>query len=194
MNVQLPHTTEKEYAIFESTLKLIQAQGFHGTPMSQIAHEAGVATGTIYHYFRSKDELILELFGYCKSKVKVAMFRDEDTDLPYPERFVLIWLNLANYYIRRPEILSFLEQFFSSPYVRQLYTEASICFQDEVCNFLQQGVSDGLIKTMDINIISAAYIGTAAATAKRHVNGYFKFQEEDMRNMVGIIWDGIKVQ
>lgn len=193
MNVQLPHA-DKQCAIFESTLKLIQAQGFHGTPMSQIAHEAGVATGTIYHYFRSKDELIQELFSYCKSKVEAVMFREEEAGFPYPERFVLIWLHLTNYYVRRPEILSFLEQFFSSPYVRQLYTQASVCFQEEVSNFLHQGVSSGLIKPMDINVISAAYIGTAVATAKRHINGYFRFQEEDMRNMVGIIWDGIKVQ
>jgi AcrR family transcriptional regulator len=193
MNIQLPYTTEKQYAIFESTLKLIREQGFHGTPMSQIAQEAGVATGTIYHYFKSKDELILELFNYCKLKVQAAMFREEETDTPYPERFVLIWLNLANYYIRHPEVLSFLEQFFSSPYVKQLYTQASVCFQDEVSNFLHQGVSGGYIKPMDINIISAAYVGTAVATAKRHINGYFRFQDKDMRNMVGIIWDGIKI-
>src|SRR5690606_10441836 len=114
-----------------------------------------------YHYFKSKDELILELFSYCKSKVQAAMFREEEAGSPYPERFVLIWLNLVNYYIRHPEVLSFLEQFFSSPYVKQLYTQASVCFQDEVSNFLHQGVSGVHIKPMDVNIISAAYVGTA---------------------------------
>lgn len=50
MNVQV---LNKKEAIFESTLKLVDEGGFHGTPVSQIAAQAQVATGTIYHYLRA---------------------------------------------------------------------------------------------------------------------------------------------
>ena len=36
--------------------------GFHGTPTSLIAQEAGVATGTLFHYFKMKEELIENLY------------------------------------------------------------------------------------------------------------------------------------
>ena len=49
---------DKRTAIFESTLALVREQGFHGTPMSQVAKKAGVAAGTLYLYFESKDHLI----------------------------------------------------------------------------------------------------------------------------------------
>lgn len=192
MNVQLDTVAEKKQAIFRSTLRLIREFGFHGTPMSQIAQEAGVATGTIYHYFTSKDELIVELFRYCKELMHRATFKDEERALPYPDRFVAIWTNLVKHYISHPEVLSFLEQFFSSPYVKVVYPEDCVCFQDEVSVFLKQGIREGHIKRLDINIISAAYLGTVSATAKRHNNGRFTFDEQDMKHMVGIIWDGIK--
>ena len=44
---------DKREAILKSTLELIKDNGFHGTPISLIAKNAGVASGTIYHYFPS---------------------------------------------------------------------------------------------------------------------------------------------
>lgn len=194
MNVQLttPASAEKKQAIFESTLKLIREYGFHGTPMSQIAQHAGVATGTIYHYFTSKDELIIELFRYSKQKIHDATFKDHDSTDTYHNRFVSTWINLVKHYSQYPEVLSFLEQFYSSPYVKEIFTDETVCFQDEISLFLKEGIHGGHVKQLDINIISAAFLGTVIATAKRSTSRYFKFNEEDLKNMVGIIWDGIK--
>jgi len=193
MNVQLnTETTAKKRAIFESTLRLIKEFGFHGTPMSQIAQEAGVATGTIYHYFASKDELIVELYHYARERMQHVIFEDNDLAQSYPEQFANVWMNLVKYYVQYPEVLSFLEQFFSSPYVKDVYPEDRVCFQDEVSVFLKQGVQEGHIKPLDINIISAAYIGTISATAKRNIHGRFALKEEDLKKMIAIIWDGIK--
>jgi len=193
MNVQLnTETTAKKRAIYESTLRLIKKFGFHGTPMSQIAHEAGVATGTIYHYFASKDELIVELHHYIKERIHRAIFNESNNTLPYPERFTDIWMKLVRYYMEHPEVLSFVEQFFSSPYVKDVYPEGCLGFQDEVSVFLKQGILEKHIKPLDINIISAAYIGTVSATAKRNIHGRFALTEEELKQMVAIIWNGIK--
>lgn len=49
-------------------------QGVHATPMSQIAKEAGVAVGTIYHYFNNKEEIIEEIYTIiCKDFGVVMM-------------------------------------------------------------------------------------------------------------------------
>src|SRR5690606_4828109 len=190
MNVQLEDTTEKKSVIFESTLRLIRKQGFHGSPMSQIAQDACVATGTIYHYFASKDTLIIELFKHCKQKISSAMFKEEETGLPYPDRFVTVWTNLVHFYIDYPAILSFMEQFFSSPYAGVVHESmCSVQMQNEMANFLQQGIETGHIKPLDINILGAAFIGTVTATAKRHINGHYSFDEASMNEMVTIIWN-----
>ena len=152
-----------------------------------------MATGTIYHYFASKEALITELFHYCRKQIAEAIFKQDEENLSYPDRFVSIWINFVEYYIQYPEVLSFLEQFSSSPYYKIVYSGNHICYQDEVSNFLYRGIESGYIKPLDINIIGAAFLGTVAATAKQHINGHFVFKEEHKRKTVAIIWDGIKI-
>src|SRR5690606_25089421 len=161
MNVQLEHTAEKKCAIFESTLRLVMKQGFHGSPMSQIAQDACVATGTIYHYFSSRDELIIELFKHCRRRIGDSMFKAEDQQLSYPLYFVAIWTNLVNFYTAYPEVLSFMEQFFSSPYAEVVHEGCfGVQMRDELADFFQQGIEEGYVKPLDINILSAAFIGS----------------------------------
>jgi AcrR family transcriptional regulator len=53
--------SDKRAEIIRAALELIAEHGFHGAPMAMIAEKAGVAAGTIYRYFESKDILITEL-------------------------------------------------------------------------------------------------------------------------------------
>jgi len=48
---------EKEEAILEAALKIIKQKGFHRARMSDIAVEAGISYGLVYHYFKNKDDL-----------------------------------------------------------------------------------------------------------------------------------------
>jgi len=54
--------SDKRTAILSASLTLFTERGFHGTPTSMIAREAGIATGTLFHYFKTKEELITALY------------------------------------------------------------------------------------------------------------------------------------
>ena len=53
---------DKRRNILDAAITVFARQGFHSTRVSDIADEAGVAYGLVYHYFRSKDEVMNELF------------------------------------------------------------------------------------------------------------------------------------
>ncbi|HEV7482075.1 MAG TPA: TetR/AcrR family transcriptional regulator [Solirubrobacterales bacterium] len=53
---------DKRRQILDAAIRVFARQGFHATRVSDIADEAGVAYGLVYHYFRSKDEVLNELF------------------------------------------------------------------------------------------------------------------------------------
>jgi AcrR family transcriptional regulator len=53
---------EKHDAILAAALRLITRFGLHNTPMSAVAREAGVAVGTVYLYFPSKEAMINALY------------------------------------------------------------------------------------------------------------------------------------
>ena len=57
---------DKREAILKTALNLFTERGFHNTPTSLIAKEAGVATGTLFHYFKNKEILINELYLHIK--------------------------------------------------------------------------------------------------------------------------------
>ncbi len=49
--------------ILEAAIKVFAEQGFHQTTISQIARQAGVADGTIYLYFKNKDDILVHFFN-----------------------------------------------------------------------------------------------------------------------------------
>jgi TetR/AcrR family transcriptional regulator, fatty acid metabolism regulator protein len=53
---------DKRRIILDAAVRVFARQGFNGCRVSDIADEAGVAYGLVYHYFRSKDEVLDTLF------------------------------------------------------------------------------------------------------------------------------------
>src|SRR5690606_26574522 len=166
--------------IFESTLRLIYEHGFHGTPISQIAAHANVATGTIYHYFTSKDELILELFKYCREKTNEHIF-SLDRQLSYRDRFFFVWKRLVTYYLEHKEIFRFVEQFYSSPYfaIMQSFNNPTYYGVDQLQLFFEEGAKSGIIKQVSFPTIVSVYIGPATSYIKNVCYGFCKMNEED---------------
>lgn len=58
-----PRSNEKSVRILEAAIKVFAEQGFHQTTISQIARQAGVADGTIYLYFKNKDDILVHFFN-----------------------------------------------------------------------------------------------------------------------------------
>ena len=53
---------DKRRSILDAAVRVFARQGFHTCRVSDIADEAGVAYGLVYHYFDSKDEVLNTLF------------------------------------------------------------------------------------------------------------------------------------
>ncbi|MDQ2675206.1 MAG: TetR/AcrR family transcriptional regulator [Actinomycetota bacterium] len=53
---------DRRRQILDAAVRVFARQGYHACRVSDIADEAGVAYGLVYHYFRSKDEVMNELF------------------------------------------------------------------------------------------------------------------------------------
>jgi TetR/AcrR family fatty acid metabolism transcriptional regulator len=54
---------EKQQVIFDSALKIIKEKGFHPARIADIAKEAGISYGLVYHYFKNKEDLLNEILN-----------------------------------------------------------------------------------------------------------------------------------
>lgn len=191
MNVQF---TDKKESIFNQTLLLIKENGFHGTPMSKIAKQSDVAVGTIYHYFPSKEVLIVDLYHYCKGKVHGYIFEKLDVISSYKERFEHVFSRFCAFYIENPIIFSFMDQFYSSPYFELHSCKNSDGFyeQNQMIGFLLEGMESKNLKEHDVHTLAAAYIGAAVAFSKSILYRKIKFEEKNLKELIDIIWQGAK--
>ncbi|GEP19179.1 TetR/AcrR family transcriptional regulator [Pediococcus argentinicus] len=68
--------SEKQKAILRSSLELFAEQGFTKTNTSQIAQKAGVAEGTVYRRFKTKDEILAAILAPLTGQVVNALVED----------------------------------------------------------------------------------------------------------------------
>ncbi|QBR12695.1 TetR/AcrR family transcriptional regulator [Sphingobacterium sp. CZ-2] len=191
MNIQL---TEKKEQIFRSTLQLVNAGGFHGSPMSKIAKEAEVAVGSIYHYFPSKDDLIIELYWYCKEIINKHIFLEEQDNLPYDQRFRAVWKNVVLFYQDHEDLFSFMEQFYGSPFYEDIRKNVfqHKCERNKIFHFLEQGLEEKHLKDLHVRILLAAYLGPAISLVRSSLYEKTKIEESQLDQLVDIIWNGVK--
>lgn len=191
MNVQL---TDKIELIFKSTLELVHEKGFHGTPMSQIAKRSDVAIGTIYHYFPSKDQLIIALYCYSKRKINSFIFEDWDHSKDYKSQFYMVVSRLYRFYKNNVAIFSFLEQFHNSPYLEMANSvlERHLNEENSIINIFQKGMIVGKLRNINIHILISSCFGVVGAFTRTVINGTVTDNEENIQVVTDIIWNGLK--
>ena len=183
---------DKRSAILHATLKLIAEQGFHGTPTSMIAERAGVGVGTIYRYFKDKDELIHALYEELEVKHRAFVLEGYSDRLPFRERFVFLCRNIYRYLLGHPLEFRFLEQYFDSPYgvakMRQKLDSAGEPFHV----LLTAGVEQQIIKDLPRMLLFGLIFGPMINVIKDHDSGLLTLNDELIDQAIGATWDAIK--
>ena len=76
-----PGSGDKRERILAAAERIFARHGFYAAKVADVAKEAGVADGTIYLYFKNKDDLLISLFEHRMTQVN-ATLRTAITDLP----------------------------------------------------------------------------------------------------------------
>ena len=97
---------DKRRLILDAAVRVFARQGFHGCRVSDIADEAGVAYGLVYHYFASKDEVLDTLF-LERWDVMIAMIAETDArdDLSPREKLHQVASFIFDSYRHDPELM-----------------------------------------------------------------------------------------
>lgn len=77
-------TPDKREAILRSAIKVFANKGFFNSKVADVASEAGIADGTVYIYFKSKDELLRSIFDRAMEAF-INDGRDQLADIDDPE-------------------------------------------------------------------------------------------------------------
>ena len=84
------------YSILQNALELFAERGFKGTSISDIAKAAGVSKGLAYNYFKSKNDLMLAVFGLLEEEIGSMLIGIEKIDDPYEKLKMIINMTVKN--------------------------------------------------------------------------------------------------
>jgi TetR/AcrR family transcriptional regulator, fatty acid metabolism regulator protein len=96
---------DKRRQILDAAVTVFARQGFHATRVSDIADEAGVAYGLVYHYFNSKDQVLNELFLERWSLLLTAIEEAERAEGSHREKLGAVAGFIFESYRHDPELM-----------------------------------------------------------------------------------------
>jgi AcrR family transcriptional regulator len=111
---------EKRRLILDAAVRVFAHKGFHTSRVGDIAEEAGVAHGLLYHYFSSKDEVLDTIFRETWSDLLEEIDAIESSEEPAREQLQRVAARLLGSWQRQPDVIRVLiKEIARSPEVQQ---------------------------------------------------------------------------
>lgn len=152
----------KYHQILEAAVKVFARQGFHQSTVAQIAKEAGVADGTIYLYFKNKDDILVQFFNY-RAKQVFESFREavDGAETSANKLRNLVRSHLAEFQRDRDGAVVYqIETHQNSRLAEAQIREMSQMYRDLISEIIEQGQQEGTIrKDLYLGLVKRFIIG-----------------------------------
>jgi TetR/AcrR family fatty acid metabolism transcriptional regulator len=153
----------KEQLIIQSAIKIISEKGYFRSTISNIAKEANVADGTIYTYFKNKEELLIKSFEYVLENILNEIIENikEEKDI-FGKIKVIIKKHLEFMY-KNPDIANFLQIQLrqSKREIRNSIKNIMRKYYSIIGGILKEGIEQGRIRNdVNLRVIGHMIFGT----------------------------------
>ena len=101
-------TVDKRRVLLEAAVRVFARRGFHAARVGDIAEEAGVAHGLLYHYFSSKEEVLETIFRETWADLLAAVRDVEESGEPAQEQLRQVAAILLRSWRRDPDLVRVL--------------------------------------------------------------------------------------
>lgn len=183
---------DKRTAILDAALKLFTERGFHGTSTAQISKDAGVATGTLFNYFPTKEYLINSLYFEVKGKLSRNMGKGIETENTFQDKLKKLWSNLINWGVENQEEFLFVGQFCSSPYITKFTREEVMKEYVFLHNLVNEGIATGEIRDFSAELTIAMFYQASRTVVNLILDSdQSKDENELIEDGFQIIWRGL---
>jgi len=182
---------EKEQKILDASLKLFVERGFHGTSTAEIAKTAGVATGTLFHYFKTKEELINSLYLYIKESMLNEINEHYDDKRTFKENIKSLWLKFVYFGVNDHYKFQFILTFHCSPYITSLTKEQIETHAESMLGIYRKGIGNQKIKEISFEMVMDYFWGNVVATVTHFGKYPENLNKENLNIAFELLWDGI---
>lgn len=158
-----PRSEDKRQAILASATQLFAEQGLNA-PTALIARTAGVAEGTFFTYFASKDELLNQLYLEIKSELHTSMMSSYPREESVRNRARHAWQTFVAWGCAHPEKRKVIAQLGLCERVSEATRAAGMQAFCDVNTLLQESVASGVLQDHPPAFIAAIMAALAETT------------------------------
>jgi AcrR family transcriptional regulator len=148
--------------LLRAAQKLIEQEGYGGASVMAIAEGAGVAAGTLYRHFSSKEELFVELFRAVCDREEEAMRAADAAMAPaasHSERLETVLVTFAQRALRRPRLAWALIAEPVDPLVDAERLAYRARYARLIADALREGIAAGELPAQNAELVAAALVG-----------------------------------
>jgi len=179
-------------AIYNATLALVLKSGFAELNMAAVAKEAGIATGTIYTYFKNKKTLINQLFLHLKEEKVNLMFKKfKETDNFY-DTFQKLWMAYFKISMNDYHKMMFIEQYAYSSIISNATRKKSDSLLEPMSLLLLKAQHDQLIKAVEPDLILSYITGSVLEIVRYYKSKGTKPSNKTIEQCFEMAWTSIR--
>lgn len=189
---------EKRRLILDAAVRVFARKGYHTCRVGDIAEEAGVAHGLLYHYFSSKDEVLETVFRDTWTEVLDAFTGVEASDEPPREQLHHVAAILLRSWRRNPDLVRVLvREIGRSPQVQSKVDELGQAFR-AIERIVARGQQEGVFRAdLDPRLASWIFYGAIEEILTGWVLGQLPDGDEEVaaaeRAVVEVVCEGLLV-
>ncbi len=187
-----PRDDKKVDQIFGATLGLVKQKGLAGITMCEIAREAGLATGTVYIYFKNKDELVNMLFSECRKASVENYFTNYDASKPFKTGFKVVWTNMLKFRTENFEEAVLMDQCYHSPFINDCTKKLTKELTAPIYKLIERGREEGFFKNLDTLSLLTFMMGSIHYPVKHAHYNRTPLNDTAIDSMFTMCWDGLK--
>ncbi|MBX9808568.1 MAG: TetR/AcrR family transcriptional regulator [Flavobacteriaceae bacterium] len=190
---KLQKSIDKSNALINATIKLVNNNGFHATPMSKIAKMADVSPATIYLYFENKQDLVNQTYIEVKAKYTAYVFKTFNEDMPVETGFELIWKRIADFKLKESENAMFLAQCDNTPMIDEESRQEGIKHLQPLLDLWARGKKEGIIKPISDYLLYAYSINPLSFLMMSQKRGAINLDKTHLEEAYQSAWNSIKI-
>jgi AcrR family transcriptional regulator len=193
------HQAERRRLILGAAVRVFARKGFHASRVGDIAEEAGVSHGLLYHYFSSKDELLETVFRETWRDLLEAIYAVERSAEPAREQLRQVAAILLRSWRHDPDLVRVLvREIARSPELNRRVDEIRAAF-DAIERIVRSGQASGELRSdLDARLASTVFYGGLEEILTGWVLGVLPDGDEEVqraeRTVVEVVCGGLVLE
>jgi AcrR family transcriptional regulator len=184
-----PRDDLKQEAILAATLAEIGSVGLAGLSIDAVAKRAGVAAGTVYVYFKSKDALIEALYAKVKGEFADLVMRDDGLPVRLGvEKACRAYLDYCREHL---DELVFLDEIELSPLWSERVKAAASAAMRPLVTLLDRGKAEHIVRHVDSALMLSFLGGALRSVGRRLAREPRALAEPQTKELIALCWSAI---